>query len=134
MNSTLKLVMAVTAAFTLDAARSDVAGSPLHVHLSKSEPMADSTVTVAPTTVKLWFSAPVQVAVTTVRVSATDGTSMSALPVQRATGDNAPLVATLPSPLANGRYSVAWRTMSRDGHAVAGTFAFTVAASATNSN
>lgn len=102
---------------------------PFHVHLTRSEPMADSTVTTAPTTIKLWFSAPVQVAVTTIRVQAHDGTSMTSAPVhQQGTGATAPLVATLPAPLANGRYSVTWRTMSTDGHAVNGTFAFTVAA------
>ena len=105
------------------------APQPFHVHLARSEPMADSTVTAAPTTIKLWFSAPVQVAVTTVRVQAHDGTSMTSAPVhQQGSGANAPLVATLPNPLTNGRYTVNWRTMSSDGHAVSGTFAFTVAA------
>src|SRR5262245_46497250 len=108
---------------------------PFHVHLSRSEPMADSTVTTAPTTIKLWFSAPVQVAVTTVRVQAHDGTSMTTAPVrQQGTGANAPLVATLPNPLTNGRYTVQWRTMSSDGHAVNGSFAFTVAVAGTPAN
>ena len=101
---------------------------PFHAHLTRSEPMADSTVTTAPTTVKLWFSEAVQVAVTTIRVQAHDGSSMTSAPVhQQGTGAAAPLIATLPHPLANGRYTVTWRTMSADGHAVNGTFAFTVA-------
>ena len=110
------------------------APAPMHVRLTKSEPMADSTVVAAPTEIKLWFSAPVQVPVTTVRVSAVDGTSQATIPVRASSGSNAPLVAALPRPLTNGRYSVAWRTMSRDGHVISGTFAFTVAAPAPTGN
>ena len=124
----LKLGSAATAAVVALAGLA-AAPAPVHVHLTRSEPMADSTVSTAPGDIKLWFSAPVQVAVTTVRVAAVDGTSAATVPVRQATGANAPLVAALPRPLANGRYTVNWRTMSRDGHAINGTFAFTVATS-----
>ena len=124
----VKLASAASAAVLAFAALA-AAPAPVHVHLTRSEPMADSTVSTAPSDIKLWFSAPVQVAVTTLRVAAVDGTSSATVPVRQATGSNAPLVAALPRPLANGRYTVNWRTMSRDGHAINGTFAFTVATS-----
>lgn len=122
----LKLASAASAA-VLGIAVLAAAPAPVHVHLKRSEPMADSTVTTAPTEIRLWYSAPVQVAVTTVRVAAVDGTSQATIPVRAGTGENAPLIAALPRPLANGRYSVAWRTMARDGHVLTGTFSFTVA-------
>ena len=129
----LKLGSAASAAVFALAALA-AAPAPVHVHLTRSEPMADSTVTTPPSEIKLWFSAPVQTAVTTVRVAAVDGTSSATVPVRQASGTDAPLVATLPRPLATGRYTVAWRTMSRDGHAINGTFAFRVAPSSPASN
>ena len=46
--------------------------------------------------------------------------------VTRDTAAKAPLEARVKSPLANGRYSVAWKAMSNDGHVVNGTFSFRI--------
>ena len=43
-------------------------------------------------------------------------------------GADRSVVANVQGRLSPGRYTVAWRTMSRDGHAMRGTIPFTVAA------
>jgi hypothetical protein len=98
-----------------------------HVHLSRSEPMADSTVRAAPAAIKLWFSAAVQISVTSVRVTGPDGAAVETAAPRMGEGPNAPVIADVRGQLKPGRQQVAWRTMSRDGHPVAGAFAFTFA-------
>jgi methionine-rich copper-binding protein CopC len=102
-----------------------------HTHLERSEPAKDSTITVAPTAIKLWFSEAIQIHVTTVRVTRADSSALDLSAARMGTGQHAPVIADIRGQVAPGRYSVAWRTMSRDGHAVSGTFAFTLAAPAT---
>lgn len=102
-----------------------------HTHLERSEPGADSTVTVAPTAIKLWFSEAVQIRVTTLRVLRTDSVALDLAPARMGTGPRAPVILDIHGTVAPGRYTVAWRTMSRDGHPVSGTFAFTFAAPST---
>jgi len=99
-----------------------------HTHLERSEPAKDSTITVAPTAIKLWFSEPVQIRVTTVRVTSADSAAVALSPARMGTGAHAPVILDVRGPVAPGRYAVAWRTMSRDGHPVSGTFAFVLAA------
>jgi len=101
-----------------------------HTHLERSEPGKDSTITVAPTAIKLWFSEPVQIRVTTVRITGADSTALVLSPARMGTGAHAPVILDISGQVAPGRYGVAWRTMSRDGHAVNGTFSFTLAAPA----
>jgi hypothetical protein len=102
-----------------------------HTRLKRSEPMADSTVAVPPRAIRLWFSEPVQISVTTVRL--TEGIAGSTARVIETTpphmdsGADAPVIAEIRGPMALGRFNVAWHTMSRDGHAVSGTFKFSVA-------
>jgi methionine-rich copper-binding protein CopC len=42
--------------------------------------------------------------------------------------DDKSLMATVPGPLADGAYTVTWRSAGDDGHAMRGDFAFTVRA------
>ena len=50
---------------------------------------------------------------------------MTAAPTRTA-DKGAPAVAMFTSPLTAGRYTVTWKAMSKDGHVVNGTIAFTV--------
>ncbi len=102
-------------------------GAALHLRLERSEPMADSTVASAPTAIRLWFSQPPELNVTSVRLTGEDGRVAGLGALTRARESTAPVVAPVQGMLAAGRYIVAWRTMSRDGHVVSGTFGFTVA-------
>lgn len=130
MQTRTRRMMMTMAVAALGATAIGAAPEAKHVHLSRSEPMADSTTTTPPTAIRLWFSAAVQVNVTTVRVTDAAGAAVATATPRRETGTNPAIAAEFRDPVANGRYSVAWRTMSRDGHPVSGTFNFAVAAAA----
>ena len=101
-----------------------------HLRLTKSEPAADTTIT-SVTAVKLWFSQPVELGVTTVRLAAEGNRNIELAALTKASREvGTPVVAGIPGTIEPGRYTVTWRTMSRDGHAVNGTFGFTLAAAA----
>ncbi len=105
-----------------------------HVHLLRSEPAADSTLHAAPTEIRFWFSAPVQVPVMTVRMTDSTNHPVETAKVRLGTGANAPVIADIKGRVVPGRYTVSWRTMSRDGHVVSGHFHFTLAAPAAPSH
>jgi methionine-rich copper-binding protein CopC len=100
--------------------------APFHVHLLKSVPAANATVTAAPDSIRLWFSEQPELGVTTVKVTGPNNAAVNIAPL--AGRDSAVVVAPVKSKMAGGAYTVAWRTMSRDGHVARGTFGFTVSA------
>jgi methionine-rich copper-binding protein CopC len=98
-----------------------------HVHLVRSDPIADSTVTAAPTAIRFWFSAPVQLSVTSVRLTDASGQRVETAAPRAGQGAGMLVIADVRGRLAPGRATVAWRTMSRDGHVASGAFAFMLA-------
>lgn len=106
------------------AVRAETAAA-FHLHLLRSSPAADSTVA-SPPVVQLWFTESPQLAVTSVRMTG-PGDRAVRLGRVRAGAEHS-VVANVQGRLAPGRYSIAWRTMSRDGHPMRGTIPFTVAA------
>ncbi len=97
---------------------------PLHLKLDRSDPKADATVDAAPTAVRLWFSQAVELPAT--RVTITDGAKQDVAVQALERAEDGAIVAPIPATLPGGRYTVAWRTMARDGHVVRGEFAFSV--------
>ena len=100
-----------------------------HLHLERSEPAANDTVASAPAAVRLWFSEQPELAVTTVRLSATGGSAIVLAPLTRDTGATAPVIAPLRAHPGAGAYTVWWRSTARDGHVSTGQFQFVIAAS-----
>ena len=96
-----------------------------HTRLERSEPAAGSVVP-APPAIRLWFSERVELALTGLTLTGPDGHVARTVRATRADGEGSPVVVAVNQALAAGRYTVAWRTASRDGHPVKGTFAFTV--------
>jgi methionine-rich copper-binding protein CopC len=75
--------------------------------------------------VRLWFSGPVQAAVTTVRLADSLNQVVETAKPHAADGSSsAVVIAEVRGALRPGRYAVAWRTMSRDGHVESGHFGF----------
>lgn len=100
-----------------------------HLALKRSVPADKSVVATAPTELKLYFSERPEVAVT--KIVLLDG--KDTIPVAKPTmakADTAPLIAKIAKAIGPGSYTVNWRTMGDDGHAVTGAFRFTVAAGA----
>lgn len=111
------------------AAVTAAAPASFHLHLVKSAPEPNASVNAAPPAIQLWFSQAPELAVTTVKVTGPVPSSAIIPTAKPVAGDSGLVVAGVTGTMLPGRYSVAWRTMARDGHVVHGTFAFTITTS-----
>jgi methionine-rich copper-binding protein CopC len=122
-----------TAAARRDASAETRVDARFHIHLVRSEPMANETLSVVPKTINLWFSEPPELAVTGVKLAAADSAAVAVGGAR--VGDERPhgnpsVSATIEKTLKPGTYAVSWRTTAKDGHPAKGTFAFVVKAGA----
>ena len=102
-----------------------------HLKLIKSEPLANAALTTSPKDVKLWFSQPPELTVTSIKLksgSGAAGVERALAPLSRAPAANSPIVAPIGAALGKGHYEVVWRTMARDGHVLNGVIPFDVGA------
>jgi methionine-rich copper-binding protein CopC len=100
-----------------------------HTHLVKSAPASNDTLAKSPGAIRLWFTEPVELAVTTVKLADGAGGLVALGPLARPdTGQAAPVVAPVKRPLPPGNYVVTWSTAAKDGHPASGTFGFVVKA------
>jgi methionine-rich copper-binding protein CopC len=98
-----------------------------HTRLVNSAPAKDSTVNVPPQRLQLWFNEVVPLGATRVRVTPAGGAAIALTAPTRAKAEaDSPVEFVFSRPLADGRYTVDWATASADGHAVNGSFTFTV--------
>ncbi len=100
-----------------------------HLHLVKAEPGVDATVTEPPRQIRLWFSEPPELKLTSVTLVREDNAPVATVKMA-ATDDSLSVAGPVPVALEPGKYAVLWRTGSRDGHAVRGRYTFTYAPSA----
>jgi putative copper export protein/methionine-rich copper-binding protein CopC len=101
-----------------------------HALLVLSDPVAGASLATAPSEVTLTFTEQPDPALSTIKVLATDGTSVGAGPVSAVPGQPKELRVAL-GKLQPGVYTVSWRTLSSvDGHLASGSFAFGVGVSA----
>ncbi|HWQ14411.1 MAG TPA: copper resistance protein CopC [Roseiflexaceae bacterium] len=105
-----------------------------HTTLLRVEPPDGAMLDTAPSEVRLWFSEPIALGLTTIELTDSDGrripvtarldAASQALALRSGTAGEAALVVDLPR-LAPNAYRLSWRTMSGDDlHAVAGTVVF----------
>ena len=97
-----------------------------HLHLVRSQPAANDTLRQAPAAIRLWFSSPPEMAITTIHLTSADGKAVPVGPATRDKADSAPVVAPVTGSVAPGSYVVAWRTSAQDGHMSSGTIPFVV--------
>ncbi len=98
----------------------------MHLRLVKSLPRQDEVMTAAPQEVRLWFSQKPEATLTTIRLLRPDSSAVSSGKVER-TDDSLSVRLPLEAGLVAGAYTVSWRTLSRDGHAVRGSYQFILA-------
>jgi methionine-rich copper-binding protein CopC len=97
-----------------------------HLKLKRSFPAADTVLATGPDAVRLWLTEKADLPATKITVTSAGNAAVAiAKPTRGATAD-APIEAKFTQPVGAGRYSVSWKTMSKDGHVVSGTFSFTV--------
>jgi methionine-rich copper-binding protein CopC len=120
-----------TVAVIVAAAAAALIASPTHamrhLRLVRSFPAADTVLARSPDTVRLWWSEPPELPFTKIELKNAKGVALKLRPVTRSTDKkDASVAASIVAPLQQGRYDVSWRTMSKDGHVMKGTFAFRV--------
>ena len=93
--------------------------------LDHAEPAVGSSVDVAPTEIKIWFTEELQAALSQIQLFDHHGKRVTQ---DHATVDAAdPLLLSLPVPaMRPGKYRVTWRVMSVDRHMTVGTFFFAI--------
>ena len=112
------------------ASAGTAAASGRHLSLVKSEPANSAIVKRAPKAITLWFTQKPNVKLTrVVLVYAGRDTVKTVAAVAADTTGKKVRISITPT-LRPGKYEVSWRTLARDGHAVAGKFAFTYDTSA----
>lgn len=97
----------------------------LHLRLVKSAPRDGEILTNLPTEVRLWFSQKPEAGLTTIKLLREDSTAVEVGKVVK-TDDSLSVKAPVESALVAGAYTVAWRSTSKDGHVVRGTYHFNV--------
>ena len=107
-----------TAAFALALG----AGAAAHSRPETTAPANGEVVAAAPEVIAISFDKPMRV--TTIELTGADG---EAFALER-TDEMAPVTRfeAVPPPLPAGRYTVKWRGLSEDGHAMSGRFSFEV--------
>ena len=95
----------------------------MHLRLVKSAPRDGELVTSIPTEIRLWFSQKPEVGLTTVKLFREDSTVVELGKVAR-TEDSLSVKVPVENALVAGTYLVTWRTVSKDGHAVRGSYHF----------
>jgi methionine-rich copper-binding protein CopC len=96
----------------------------VHTHLVKADPAVDTTVATAPKQVQLWFNERPEVALSGATLMKEDHSPVAVIKMI-GTEDSLSVAGPVPVTLAPGRYMVMWKTGSRDGHVVRGTYYFT---------
>lgn len=99
-----------------------------HLRLVRSSPVKDTALASSPDAIRLWLSEPTESGISRITLASSSGLAVPLSAVTRDAAKDAPLVAKIPTPLVAGAYVVTWKTMSKDGHVVNGTFGFRVVA------
>lgn len=118
--------MTTTARLCLVAAGMLLLTGMFHNHLVKSTPGAGETLTSSPADVRLLFNERPEIPFTSVTILRADSTKIVTIKAI-GTADSMEVAAPLPAPLPPGAYLITWRTASRDGHAIRGTYGFSIA-------
>ena len=96
-----------------------------HAKLQSSTPADGSSASPAPTELRLKYNEPVEVAMSTVKITGLGDTAIATDKIAADPSDDKALVQPLPK-LAPGDYRVQWNTMGHDGHHTKGEIRFTV--------
>lgn len=96
-----------------------------HAFPDHSDPRVGSTVSVPPSTVRIWFDGDIEPAFSSLRVRSVDGKIVDKGDGHVDAKDKTLLEVSVP-PLDAGTYTVIWNVVARDGHRTTGKYTFTV--------
>ncbi len=98
-----------------------------HLKLVNSFPKADTVLAVSPDRIAIELSETVELTGSKLSLAKEGGAPAALGALRREPASPKVLRADVTTPLAAGSYVASWRTMSKDGHVVKGTFQFRVA-------
>ncbi len=124
MSRSRTMIKGVIAAVVLALVVSTAMAASLHLRLTKSYPEADQVLTVAPDTVRLWFSEEPEMALALIGIEGANG-KVDVAKVEK-TDDPTSFKARVLGDLPAGTYRITWRTAGEDGHAIRGRYDFEV--------
>ena len=96
-----------------------------HMALVRSEPAADSTVSVAPTTLRLYWTQSPKLDLTQIRLATAANQQVTLGAPKISTANQLILDVPVTGQVAPGVYTVTWRTAGDDGHVMNGSYKFT---------
>lgn len=119
---------AAVASLVVGAARtaSGADGAERHTRLLRSSPPNDSTLAAPPLSITLWYSSPVQLRLSRMRLTDGAGATITLSPPRLASDSATALIADVKGPMKPGSYLLSWTATSRDSHAIKGSFRFRV--------
>ncbi|HEV8149526.1 MAG TPA: copper resistance CopC family protein [Gemmatimonadales bacterium] len=97
----------------------------VHNHLVKSAPADGEKLRAAPKEIRLWFNERPEIPFTSVTLLKADSSKIATIKAVAA-ADSMAAAIPLSTPLPAGKYLVNWRTASSDGHAIRGSFGFSI--------
>jgi len=120
------LALAAIAPLVMAVAGSRAHAGNRHLALVKSDPANAAKLANAPKAIELWFSQKPNLKLTRIVLTNAKHDTLKLKGTVLADTSGKRVRAAIATPLALGKYNVSWRTLSRDGHAVAGKFSFTI--------
>jgi copper transport protein len=99
--------------------------SAAHAKLQTARPAADAQLNEPPSEIKLSFTEPIEVRLSTIAVRDRSSERAQTVHASAVAGDRRSVAAPL-TPLQPGVYVVDWRVVSADGHAMTGSYTFTI--------
>ena len=123
------LLFAGVTAFAPAAPAAPARDAAFHAHLVRADPAVNDTIASTPRTVRLWFSEPVELGLSRIRIMRMGGDTVktSVLRHDGSAATTAALDLASP-PTAPGTYIVTYRVVSRDGHPSSGSYQFVLRA------
>lgn len=120
------LAFALLVALLLAVALQTAPASGRHLALVKSDPVNGAMLSTPPKEVHLWFSQRPNLKLTRVVLTGPKSDTIETEKPKPADTTGKRISVEVESKPGPGKYVVSWRTLSRDGHAVAGKFTFTI--------
>ena len=119
------LLFAAVTAFAPPSPLARARSTAFHAHLVRADPAVNDTIASTPKTVRLWFSEPVELGMSRVKIVREGGDTVktSGLRHDGTAATTAALDLATP-PTAPGTYVVTYRVVARDGHPSSGSYRF----------
>jgi methionine-rich copper-binding protein CopC len=96
-----------------------------HAHLVRAEPAVNDTIATSPRAVRLWFSEPLELSLSRVRVVRVGGDTLKTSALRHEGSESATASLDLSAPVTTpGTYVVTYHVVARDGHPTSGHYNF----------